>query len=579
MQIPAGRTPLRLSKPLFVILLSTALLAGLLISTTLRNLSREQHLMESFLLDEGLTLIRSFEAGARTTMMHEMMGVDPPLVTLVRETAKADRIAYITIITETGTVVASAGDHDPGLDRNLTRRVLQDRQPVTMLKNPDSEEPIFEIATVFQSLAGTPKMPGMMGHHRRNRFPELELLEQGRAVIHLGLRTGEFVRARQQDLKHSIFMGAMLFVLGMAGFYFLFLYQGMRITRTTLANMRLYTRNIIESMPDGLITLDSRGRIVSGNPRALEFTGLDLETLQGRFPEDLFPNWPTSGRQQGERVTSFSYTFVHDDGKEVPVEISGSALLDGEGENLGAVLILRDLREIRSMQEQLARSRRLAALGRMAAAIAHEIRNPLGTLRGFAQYFGTMGTDEAAREYSTLMIGEVDRLNGIISSLLQFARPREPEFAVFRPEELLDKATQLLEADLGDNHITIRREGRCPASMEGDSDLLLQVLLNLIKNAIQASEPGSVIVLGCEQDDTNVHITVSDQGTGMDPKQREQMFDPFFTTRKNGTGLGLAVSHQIVEQHHGVFEVRSRPGQGTTIIVTLPLTQGEQRKP
>ena len=136
--------------------------------------------MESLLLDEGLTLIRSFEAGARTTMMHEMMGVDPPLVTLVRETAKADRIAYITIITETGTMVASAGDHDPGLDRNLTRRVLQDRQPVTMLKNPDSEEPIFEIATVFQSLAGTPKMPGMMGHHRRNRFPELELLEQGR---------------------------------------------------------------------------------------------------------------------------------------------------------------------------------------------------------------------------------------------------------------------------------------------------------------------------------------------------------------------------------------------------------------
>jgi len=565
----------KLSKPLFAILLTTLMLTGLLVTNTVRNLSREQRIMESFLLDEGLTLIRSFEAGARTTMMHEMMFGEPPVVTLVKETAKVERIAFITIVTDNGTVVASAGMHDTTADKALSEQVLKSRQPVTTLHNADSDEPIFEVAAIFQTLPAD-ALP-MMRSPRMGRDPVMVKLEKGQAVIHVGLRTGEFIRARELDFKHTLFMGSILVLLGSAGFYFLFLYQGMRVTRTTLANMKLYTRNIIESMPDGLITLDSRGRIASCNPRALEFTAMDLEELKGNKPEELFAGWPIDTLEKNGGISSFSYTFNHSAGNEVPVEISGSPLLDEEGTRMGAVLLLRDLREIRAMEEQLARSLRLASLGRMAAGIAHEIRNPLGTLRGFAQYFGSKAEDDASREYSNLMVGEVDRLNAIISSLLQFSRPRDPVFNQVNVGQLFDKTRKLLEYDFKENNITLQLACNCSTSIEADGDLLLQVLLNLLKNALNASSAGETVTLSCEDGEHTVSITVTDTGIGMDKEGREQMFDPFFTTRKAGTGLGLAVSHQIVEQHHGSFDVRSRPGKGTSITLALPKQQNKQR--
>lgn len=534
--------------------------------------------MEGFLLDEGLTLIRSFEAGARTTMMHEMMGGDLPINTLVRETAKAERIAYIVVAAEDGTVIASAGTHDVKTDPALLAQVFASKEPVTIVQDEKGKEPIFEVMAIFQSLPSIqPQRMGQMRSLRRNmKSKTTQLLERGQAVIHLGLRTDEFITAQKQDLLHSLFMGSMLIFMGSGGFYFLFLYQGMQVTRKTLANMKLYTRNIIESMPDGLITLDAKGCMASCNPRAQEFAGVDINAAKAKKPEDLFAEWPPLSLDSDSGISSFSHTFVHADGMEIPVEISSSPLLDEQGDKKGAVLLLRDLREIRSMEAQLARSKHLASLGRMAAAIAHEIRNPLGTLRGFAQYFGRKAGDDAAEEYSNLMIGEVDRLNAIVSALLQFSRPREPDFTLVDIPILLEKAGKLLEHDFTKAGLTLHQEFHCSVSIEADTDLLLQVLLNLLKNAINASKKGGIVTLSCRCDSEGnlIFITVSDTGGGMSREECEKMFDPFFTTRKTGTGLGLAVSHQIVEQHGGVFEVKSRPGQGTVITMILPQKTG-----
>ncbi len=534
--------------------------------------------MEDFLLDEGLTLIRSFEAGARTTMMHHMMGGSLPIETLVEETAKGERIAYISIITEDGTVVASKGNHDLLSDIALTRKILETREPVTAMVNEKGKKPVFEVAAIFQSLPAeqSPMMRMMGGRNWGSSSPVTKMLEEGRAVIHLGLCTEEFLKAREQDFRHSLFMGGLLFLLGIAGFYFLFLYQGMRVTRTTLANMKLYTRNIIESMPDGLVTFDFRKRVTECNPKALEFTAMDTATIKGMRMEELFPDWAVETLEKQNGTPTFIHTFTNKDGREVPVEISGSSLYDEENNNMGTVFLLRDLRKIRAMEEQLNRSHRLAALGRMAAGIAHEIRNPLGTLRGFAQYFGAKADDEASREYSSLMIGEVDRLNESISSLLQFSRPRAPELVRLNPAKLLEKMCKLLEYDLTKNNITLRKDYSCTADIEADGDLLLQVLLNLLKNAINASSSGEIVTLSCENDERKIYITVADNGSGMSRNEQEQMFDPFFTTRKTGTGLGLTVSHQIVEQHYGAFKVDTELGRGTSITIILPIDQNEK---
>ncbi len=573
------RARFQFSRPISAILLTTLLFTGLLVANTVQNLNREQRIMEEFLLDEGLTLIRSFEAGARTTMMHEMMGGVLPIETLLKETVKTRRIAYIVIVAEDGSVIAAAGDHNVTEDTALTRKVFQSRKPATNMVEKEGHAPIFEVAEVFQALPGLQSPMMGLGHGRWNKKSPLTLtLENGQAVIHLGLHTDEFVTAQKQDLMNSLFMGAILFLLGCCGFYLLFFYQGMAVTRSTLTNMKLYTKNIIESMPDGLMTLDSQGRVAACNPRVSELAVTNFDAMMGKYPEDLFPEWPVDSLKADRGRTSFSYIFRDGDGKEIPVEISSSPLLDSEGKHQGAVFLLRDLREIRSLEEQLNRSRHLAALGRMAAGIAHEIRNPLGTLRGFAQFFGARANDDDSKEYSALMIAEVDRLNESISTLLQFSRPRDPEFTLVEIATLMQKTSKLLEYDFKEHANTLVVDRNCSGAIEADADLLLQVLLNLLKNAIASSETGSEVRFFCEDGSQSVRITVADTGIGMNIKVQEQMFDPFFTTKKSGTGLGLAVSHQIVEQHNGNFEVESVPGQGTSVTMILPRKQTNHPK-
>ncbi len=568
-----GKSSFRISKPIFVILLTTVGLAAFLAINTMRNQSREQKIMEGFLLDEGLTLIRSFEAGARTTMMHDMMGTEPPIQTLITETAKTKRIAYIVITTEKGQVIAKGGEHQLASESDLLAQLLAKREPVTILHDTDAKEAIFEVMSIFQSLPSAQPRMMRMGHGGwNNKSANTKLLEEGRAIIHLGLRTDEFLAARQQDFTHSLYMGGLLLFLGSGGLYFLFLYQGMLVTRMTLANMKLYTRNIIESMPDGLITLDADGYVASCNPKAYEFSGVDMNSQDTTRPEELFHNWPIHSLEMDAGNSSFPYTFSHPEEGEIPVEISASPLLDENDNKTGAVLLLRDLREIRSMETQLARSKHLASLGRMAAGIAHEIRTPLGTLRGFAQYFGSKAGDATAKEYSGLMVGEVDRLNAIISSLLQFSRPREPECEPLSISDLLAKAGKLMEHDFSQNEILLQLDIDCQATMAADADLLLQVLLNLLNNAIDASKKGDSVGLSCtySPEEDSLLIAVRDAGIGMNQEEREKMFDPFFTTRKAGTGLGLAISHQIVEQHQGSFAVQSEPGKGTEITIVFP---------
>jgi two-component system sensor histidine kinase HydH len=224
------------------------------------------------------------------------------------------------------------------------------------------------------------------------------------------------------------------------------------------------------------------------------------------------------------------------------------------------------------MEEALERSRRLAALGRMAAGIAHEIRNPLGTLRGFAQYFAKLGEkDPHAEEYAELMVGEVDRLNRTISALLQFARPRELEPGEIDLGDLLQRTARLLQDDMSAGSMAFQCDPPAETILfTADADLLTQVLINLLQNAQVATEPGGEIRLGASELDTDISLWVADTGKGMDPEEQSRMFDPFFTTRKIGTGLGLAIVHQIVEQHSGHIEVESAPNKGTTITVILP---------
>ncbi len=568
------RTPpsFKFSRTALVILIASVLLGILLSISTIRNLDREQSLMEDFLKREALTLIHSFEAGARTSKMHCRFG-DDPLQTLVKETLRGNNISYIRIVAENGQVVAEAGELPGAVSAPAIIEILKNTPGrLTILQK---ESAIFEVASEFN--------PVHRGRGQRRRQKLMQCAEgcctpvagkiapNQRQVIYIGLNNSDFTQAQEDDLKHSLFMGLILFLLGSAGFYFIFLYQEIRVTKTTLADMELYAENVFNSMPVGLITVDQQGHLVSCNQLAEELTKVELLKSQGRSLKQILPEWPESVFSGRQDLRNLQFTGCRKDGRRIPVKISSSRLRSSDGRELGRVLIFQDMSQIKDMEARLERSRRLAALGKMAAGIAHEIRNPLGTLKGFAQYFKDQaGNNPESREYADIMIGEVDRLNHIISALLQFARPREPEIKTISGREILEQAVRLLDADFKKQAIVPEIIADNNSQFAADPDLILQVLINLLKNSLAASGPKDNITLISTQDDNSITLTVKDSGKGMNPEEKEKMFDPFFTTRKTGTGLGLAVSYQIIEQHSGRFEVESRPGRGTIIRIILP---------
>ncbi len=539
-------------------MIAALLLAVLLATLTIRNIRREESLMRTFFTHEGLTLIRAFEAGARTTMMHRMQGVDP-LGLLVEETAREPSLAYIRVVDKGGAVIAASGEWPPA-PRSEIAAIMASAVPVTTIIR---KKKIFEVASSFTPLPG-----GRGGYCGGGRLRRLDGRDM---VIYLGLRTDEFDQARRVDIRHSLLLGSILFLAGSAGFYLLFLFQEVRVTRRTLTDMELYTENVIESMPAGLITLDARGRVVSGNRRVEAIIGRRIDALKGRAPAEVIPVCPA--HLSGGELIEQPFTCIHDDGTAIPVRVSTSILHDRRGRVNGTVLIIRDVREVIEIERKLEESRRLSALGRMAAGIAHEIRNPLGTMRGFAQLFVRKFEGRPTeQEHARMMVDEVDRLDRTISSLLKFARPRDPEPEKVRLDCLVTETARFMSDDFItrgiDFHLDLPEN---EVSIMADPDLLRQVLLNLLHNALSATGRDGRIEAAVTARADGAVIRVSDSGCGMTSEERERMFDPFFTTRKDGTGLGLAVVHQIVSSHRGHIEVETVPGSGTTVRVLLPL--------
>ncbi len=569
--ILSTRLSFKASKAALGLILATLFLGALLTFSTLENINRAQGLMERFLLQKGETVIKAVEAGLRTSLMHHM-GSGAPLETLLTESSRENDILFIIITDRVGDVIAQTNNApEVAQIRKGQVEAMSTGESVTDI---DKQTGIFIISKQLTLQARLADM-AMIGDHKRRLSNNRNKLNG--ATISIGLFTEEYVAAQKQDVQHTVFMGTILFLVGSAGFYLLFLYQSMRMTKSTLANMKLYTDNVIESIPVGIVTLDSLDNVVSCNRKTEEILGRTFGELQGKYINDALPGCKIETSDICNAILDYSTECCTEDGRNVPVKIGGSSLLNSEGDVIGTVLVIRDMSMIRDMELQLERSRRMAALGKMAAGIAHEIRNPLGTLRGFAHFFGSQaGASEESKGYAELMKSEVDRLNQNVSGLLQFARPREPNLDDTNLDKLISKTVALMESDFSKQTLNFHWQCNTDIVVKVDPDLILQVLMNLLKNSINATSSGGEISLSASEDAHHVRITVSDNGIGMTGQEREKMFDPFFTTRKTGTGLGLAVSHQIIEQHNGTFEVDTVPGEGTTVTIILPKKKGSK---
>jgi signal transduction histidine kinase len=230
--------------------------------------------------------------------------------------------------------------------------------------------------------------------------------------------------------------------------------------------------------------------------------------------------------------------------------------------------------QLQASMEQLRRADRLSALGELSAGLAHEIRNPLGSLEGAVTILRRPELPEKTRQEFAEMAGkEVVRLKGLLTNFLEFARPQPPRRTLIEPQLLLQSVSQLAGETAKMARITIRLESTPMAAISVDAEQIKQVLLNLVLNAVQAMPTGGEITLRSHPSKCSVLLEVVDQGVGIPPENLERIFDPFFTTRAGGTGLGLSIAYQIINRHGGHLSVRNNPRRGVTFTVLLPVSQ------
>ena len=349
----------------------------------------------------------------------------------------------------------------------------------------------------------------------------------------------------------------------------------------TLANLQALHERIIESIRSGLITTDLDGNIYTFNVAATEITGYKADTMQGRSIFSLFGNIKqpiglSLDSPESDQPPRFETDLVTPDGFAVHIGYNIAPLFSEDNERSGLIITFQDLTEIRSMEESIKRKDRLAAVGRVGAGLAHEIRNPLGAMRGAIQVLeSNTPPDSVQADLMKIIMRESDRLNSIITNFLSYAKPKVGSFSEIDAGEAVRETIKLLRhsPEVTEKHVINESVPPNPVFVSADSTQLKQVFWNLARNSINAMPDGGNLSIKLELIPNNrVQFIFEDSGVGMSPEQVERLFEPFSNSTSGGTGLGLSIVYQIIRDHDGVINVRSFEGEGTVITIILPRT-------
>lgn len=331
--------------------------------------------------------------------------------------------------------------------------------------------------------------------------------------------------------------------------------------------MRAHVTAVLESLDTGVIVADSQDVVVRCNHSTEQLLGVPQAQLRGRQASAVLAE---IRKDHGE------YPLVLPSG--VTIALSQTDLTDESGNPIGKLVLIHDVTRIRQLEDRLQRRNRLEAMGQMVGSIAHEIRNPLGSVELFASMLRKDLRDQPQlRSYAEHISMAVQSMDQLLSNLLVYTRPDCSRLGWHDTEVLIREVLTLASHAIPPDTVDVRCHVHpLVPKLWCDGPKMKQVLLNLVLNAVQAMPEGGTLTLtACPsppeiQEVPAVHITVSDTGTGIPAELQSRVFDPFFTTKDQGTGLGLAIVHALVEAHHGRIDVESRPGHGTSFVITLP---------
>lgn len=367
---------------------------------------------------------------------------------------------------------------------------------------------------------------------------------------------------------------------------------------TQVRDSAIYNDILLDNLVNGVIAANRKGKVSVCNREALKILRCSHDDVLhrpiGALPAALAQALRNT-LETGRGLRNVETHIASGSGEELPVRFSTARFTSHTGERLGALLLLEDLTAIKKLESQVRRTDRLASIGTLSAGMAHEIKNPLVTLKTFTQLLPERYDDEDFRDtFSSLVGQEVKRIDSIVNQLLRFARPAKASLHPLHVNEVLDNTLRLVHQQLRQKQVNLERNANAPTDLIlGDADMLAQAFLNFILNALDSMENGGTLTIVTEcieletnqitlegklATESNIRISIRDTGRGINQDDIAHIFDPFFTTKNSGTGLGLSVSHGIISEHHGIIDVESKLDHGTTFYLIFPLATQEARE-
>ncbi len=575
-----------------------AILLPIFLFITFDRVEKQKAHFQERLFTMGTSLIRTFEAGTRSGMLSMPWGIRK-IQAMLLETSFQPDIVYITITDKTGKILAHS-------DHSMVGKILGNMPDLSHLnqnalsfssrKIKREDEQVFEIFKRFTPLQSRFKDHrrhghGKLPHHDREKaflfknLPEKKtkkgksrhfhtqpglhpaFFETGEYYIFAGLSVDRVNRIQKKLVRRAVASGVVFFLLGGAGVISLMVFQAYRTTRASLTQVQAFSDNLVRNMPTGLVTIDGAGTVTSVNQAAKQILGKKLQTP---FPQmiNMAQEMASSGA-----VAFKEFDLERKNTPDLRLDMTGSPILDKHGEMTGFLFLFRDLTKVRALEKEVETTRRLAAIGKLAGGVAHEIRNPLSSIKGFATYFLKRYNDPKDVETAEIMIQEVERINRSITQLLEFAAPLAAQKKDVELAPLITHSLRLAEHDFKEKNIEVRVEVEPGLTrFHTDPDHISQILLNLYMNALHAMGNGGKLDVraSAASEKKGLEIRVRDNGSGMDRQTLDHIFDPYFTTRPEGTGLGLSIVHRMIENLGGTIRIESQPGRGTECILFFP---------
>ncbi|HEB70633.1 MAG TPA: PAS domain S-box protein [Desulfobulbus sp.] len=583
---------------------ATGLLVLIVVTFALSNIQREKSLMTNAMLQKAATLYRVIRSGARASYLSDLRrGIWQPdpwsdhVQRIINHLSDDPELYFLAVVDGKGEVYAHSRPVMRGQIINVQiPEHLSAKSPggqfIFRVGEEKGQGRFFEVIRPyipFQSIR--PPLPlSLFELHKKLSAPEEENLsgpfslnntwkDDKEYYIVVALDMKGYDRALRRLRFQVLMLSLAMLLVGIGGWLSLAAVQGYRASRRALHEIQAFTGLLVSKLPVGIIATEKSGTIATWNKAVTDLIGIEANNSIGRKPAEILP-----------QVLADFFTVENstDDlsvggGREVRLVVHGEELVlnchhlvitDRNGEPEGEVLLLSNMTELKNLEKEMRETERLAAVGRMAAGVAHEVRNPLSSIKGLALLLkGKFARQSNEHETAALLIQEVERMNRTISELLSFARPAPLELTEVDLQPLLEQQVRLLVADAAsDNIVFDLKVADDLLPVAADQDRLKQVLLNILLNGIQAMDSGGRLTVRAwnNPDNKTVVLTISDTGVGMGKETLNQVFFPYFTTKSRGTGIGLAISQKVIADHGGTIYLSSVPGEGTVVTVELP---------